>query len=267
MSQDHPDGPRGMQALLREAVRTALSDHPAMLAAGADRARPAGTPTRDSNLFTSALAGVLYAEDFDAPETEPEAEPPPPPEPIHTARDVALAREAGHDEGMKAARASAQAEAERERLVTLHAVAEALTGARDMAEEFAAEAAEAVARLVLALLAAALPATCARHGERELRALVQAVLPALETEPRITIRANPQRLGGLGTDVARLDPDLAARVELLPAALAPDEVRITWQDGRAGRDHGAIHAALETVLGPLGLYETPHPAKEMAHAG
>ncbi len=279
---EHPDrGPRGMDALLRDAVRAALQDHPAMLA-GVEDPDFAPGPARAA---PRPFGGILYAEDFDAPEAAPPAAPAP--EPTHSALELADARETGRIEGWKAARAAAEVEAEAQRAAVLHAIAAALSEARDAAETFAASAAEAVARTALSLLAAALPATCARHGERELRALALAVLPALETEPRIVIRASPQGLRGLAGTLARLDPDLAARIQLVPVeALAADEARITWQDGRAVRDRRAIGAAIEAVLAPLGLFEavpqqparvraepsassdpsTPVP-KEMADAG
>ncbi len=276
---EHPErGPRGMDALLRDAVRAALHDHPAMLADAGD-ADPAPDAARAA---PRPLGGILYAEDFDAPAPPPPA--PPAPEPTHSAVELADARETGRAEGWKAARASADAEVEAQRAAVLHAVAAALSDARGAGEALAATAAEAVARTALSLLAAALPATCARHGERELRALAEAVLPALDTEPRIVVRANAAALRGLAETVARLDPDLAARVQLVPTeTLAADEVRIAWQDGRAARDRHAIAAAIEAVLAPLGLCEVAPPAavraapamsdpttpgpKEMADAG
>ena len=276
---DQPErAPRGMDALLREAVRAALHDHPAMLA-DAGNAEPATEAARPA---PRPLGGILYAEDFDAPEPPPPA--PPAPEPTHSAVELADARETGRAEGWRAARAAADTEAEAQRVAVLHAVAAALSDARGAAESLAAAAAEAVARTALSLLAAALPATCARHGERELRALAEAVLPALDTEPCIVVRANAAALRGLAETVARLDPDLAARVQLVAIeTLAADEVRIAWQDGRAARDRRAIAAAIEAVLAPLGLFETASPAgartapaapepttpgpKEMADAG
>ena len=240
-----------MDALLRDAVRAALHDHPAMRAGIAD---PDFAPDPDRPT-TRPLGGILYAEDFDAP-----VAPPPPaapaPEPTHSALELADARELGRAEGWRAARAAAEAQIEAQRAAVLHAIAAALSEARDAAENFAADAAESIARTALSLLAAALPATCARHGERELRALALAVLPALEAEPRIVIRASPLGLRSLAETVARLDPELAARVQLLPAeALSADEARITWQDGRAVRDRRAVQAAIEAVLAPLGLFE------------
>ncbi len=248
---DQPDrGPRGMDALLRDAVRAALHDHPAMRAGIAD---PDFAPDPDRPA-ARPLGGILYAEDFDAPVAPPPAAPAP--EPTHSAIELADARELGRAEGWRAARAAAEAQIEAQRAAVLHAIAAALSEARDAAENFAADAAESVARTALSLLAAALPATCARHGERELRALALAVLPALEAEPRIVIRASPLGLRSLAETVARLDPELAARVQLLPAeALSADEARITWQDGRAVRDRRAVQAAIEAVLAPLGLFE------------
>jgi hypothetical protein len=256
---DQPDrGPRGMDALLRDAVRAALHDHPAMRAGIAD---PDFAPDPDRPA-TRPLGGILYAEDFDAPVAPPPAAPAP--EPTHSALELADARELGRAEGWRAARAAAEAQIEAQRAAVLHAIAAALSEARDAAENFAADAAESIARTALSLLAAALPATCARHGERELRALALAVLPALEAEPRIVIRASPLGLRSLAETVARLDPELAARVQLLPAeALSADEARITWQDGRAVRDRRAVQAAIEAVLAPLGLFEPV--AQTVAH--
>ncbi|MGI4976156.1 MAG: hypothetical protein ACRYG6_04350 [Janthinobacterium lividum] len=256
-------GPRGMDALLRDAVRAALHDHPAMLADAND----AGPAPEAPRAAPRAPGGILFAEDFDAPEPPPP--PPPAPEPTYSAVELADARETGRGEGWKAARAVAESEAEAQRAAVLQAVAAALSDARGAAESLASSAAESVARAALSLLAAALPATCARHGDRELRALAEAVLPALGTEPRIVVRASAAALRGLADTVARLDPDLAGRVQLVPTeTLAPDEVRIAWQDGRAARDRRAIASAIEAVLAPLGLFEAaPAPHAPAARAG
>lgn len=241
-----------MDVALRDAVLAALSVR---------RPPPSEQATRE--------AGILYAEDFDAPEILPKPPPPPPPPPSYDQAELEAACERAREEGRLAALQDEEQVQAGLRLAALQAIADALSASHDHAARLAEEAAEALARTVLGLLLAALPATCARHGERELRALVRTVLPALSAEPRITVRANPAMQAALAAELARMEPDLAARVALVPTeALAPGDASIAWTDGSAVRDAAAIATAARDALAPLDLLDLSElDAREMAHAG
>ncbi len=209
--------------------------------------------------FRPALAGVLYAEDFDEAATAAElaAEPAPEPEliePTFTAAELDAARAEG--------RASGLGEAERgiaaSRVQVLRLIAESMSEARDAARRTAEQAAEATARCMLTALAACLPALCAAHGAEELRALVRAVLPALTDEPRITVRVHPHMVPMLQDEIAALDFEIAERVAVHPSeAVAPGDTRVNWSEGSAGRHAARARAAVEEALAMLGLFE-PH---------
>jgi flagellar assembly protein FliH len=228
-----------------------------------------------------ARFGLLFAEDFDAPEApgapdipEPEVIAPEatvPDEMLFTEAELEAAREAGRIEGEAAGMWQARAALAAEERETLSRIAATLEDARADAARVAEDAAEGTARLMLGMLLAALPATCARHGEAELRAMASRILPALAQEPRVTIRVHPHHLDALRQELARLDPEQSARAVLLPTdAMPPGDLRIAWESGHAVRDARALAAAMEEALAPLGLLAGPDAAveaRELAHAG
>ena len=118
--------------------------------------------------------GILYAEDFDEPESVPE-----PPPPVFTLADCDRAVA----EACAAATASARADWARSdqqrRTAALSTLADAFGGlqAEIMAQQavIAGEAAQSM----LAVLAAMLPSLGAQHGPAEVLALPRIVLPRL----------------------------------------------------------------------------------------
>ncbi len=193
------------------------------------------------------VAGVLYAEDFDAPDLPPLPEP----EAIEPAFSLAELEEARAE-----ARAAARLDAEESQ------AAARLDAARDSAREDATAASEAIARTMLGALTACLASLCARYGAAEVRTLARVVLPALVDEPRITIRLSPHDARMLADEIERLEPELAARISLAPTDAVPrGDLRIAWQDGVAVRDAAASRAAVHDALGALGLIDL----QELAH--
>ena len=71
-------------------------------------------------------------------------------------------------------------------------------------------------------------------------------------------------------DLALLDEDLAAAVELTAAPLTAGDARVTWGDGSLNRDQAAIRHAITAALTELGLLEPAAVARthqrSMAHA-
>jgi len=194
---------------------------------------------------------TLFGEDFDIREIAPEPEVI---QPIFSASDVASARESAWRDG----HAAGVHEAEGNEVATtrhvLEVIAEAIKANHDAAIAHAEQAAEGIAHLLLDSLAAVFPALCANHGEAEARALVRIVLPPLTEESAITVRANPRIMPALATEIGRLDPDLAARVQVHECdGLAPGDVRVTWHNGAAVRDAVALWERVAMVLAPTGL--------------
>ena len=126
----------------------------------------------------------------------------------------------------------------------------------------AEEAAEAVARLLMDAFATAFPALCARHAEGELRAIVRSVLPRLQEEPSIVVRASPHATQALADEIAAIDPDLVDRVRIVPTDSVPlGDIRIAWRAGNARRDTAGLWAEIENVLAPAGLLSPAVPVR------
>jgi len=217
------------------------------------------------------IPGVLFAEDLDhAEQSLPDPAPEPEViEPVFSATDLAAAREQGFLDGHAEATLAAAAGDQRATAEALAMITQQIEAAREEAAAIAEASADAVARLLLQTLATLFPALCARHGEAELTAVLRVVLPALTEEPAITVRANPHNAPGLTRELARLDPDLAARIQLVPTdAMIRGDVRVAWRHGTAVRDSAALWAQVADALGQTGLL--PEPAnliREFEHVG
>ena len=200
-----------------------------------------------------AHAIALFAEDFDVAAEPPDLEVI---EPVFSAAELAEAREAGWRDGHAAGldeAADSDAAAARQ---SIEAIAAELATVRETTMSQAAQAAEAIARLLLDSLAAVLPTLCARHGEREVQAIVRAVLPALVQEPAVTIRVSARSAGSVSQQLAGFDPDLASRVHVVSCeALPVGDVRITWRNGAATRDAAALWQRVAATLMPAGLLD------------
>ncbi len=199
--------------------------------------------------------GVIYAEDFDDL-AAPDALPPEPEvvEPSFTRDELEAARDSALAEGASAERDRIAAEGAAARAQAFRALAAALADAGEAARLAAEEAAEGIAQAVLSVVAAGLPALCARHGEGEVRALVRSLLPTLGAEPAITVRLSPPLMDAIRAEMAGLDPEIAAAVHLVPTdALAPGDVRVSWDGGLCQRSAATACAAVREALAPLGL--------------
>jgi flagellar biosynthesis/type III secretory pathway protein FliH len=215
--------------------------------------------------LSSRDIGVLFAEDFDLPRAAPKAVPVT--EPTFSAEDLAVAREAGrregHQEGLREAAASDIAAT---RHAVEHIAAQLMTEC-ELAAVRAEEQAQAIARLLLDSLAATFPALCARHGDAEVAAVVRAVLPGLTQEPAITVRVHPASIEPVKREIARLDPELAARVRIVACdAMDPGDVGIAWRNGTAVRDAADLWEQVAAVLLPAGLLSADVAIKETLDA-
>lgn len=209
-------------------------------------------------------AGILYAEDFDGPAAPPAGPPPPEPvEPSFSSGEMEAARLAAAEAAVRQARAEWDASDARLRAEAMQAVASGLATAAADGAARADAMAEATVRAILALVAGLLPARCARHGDAEVRALVAHVLPLLQRETAITVRAGPAAAGLVQADLATLDDELGHRVSVTAVpGMASGSVSVAWQDGSLVRDASAVHAAMLAVLAELGLGD---PALDASH--
>ncbi len=212
----------------------------------------------DPLLHTPDRAGILYAEDFDGPPAPPASAPPPAPEPLEpsfSSGEMEVARQLAAEAAVARAQAEWDASEARARTHALAAIAAELAAAQEDARVLVEAAADGTVRAVLGMAAGLLPAYCAGHGGTEVRRLLAHLLPALQQEPRVTVRCNPAVAEAVRADLLLLDGDMADRVAVVPSGLAPGDVRVAWADGSLVRDGAAIHAAMVAALAELGLVD------------
>ena len=201
-----------------------------------------------------SLTGVLYAEDFDAPEPVP-AEPvviePVVIEPTFSLTDLQRASERARQEERMAARQQAEQDAAVLRTQTLVQLADAVAQSRSEAARIAVEAAEAMVQTLLATVAALLPAASAAHGQAEAAALLRLLLPAMANEPRLTVRAHPALLASLRQETRTLLEAGNTVVEWIGSeTMRPGDIAVRWQDGSMIRDTNALCAEVHALLVP-----------------
>ena len=212
--------------------------------------------------------GILYVEDFDAP-AAPDAAPVPDIITPHIApEDLDAARAEGHQAGLAEARAEQAAIQAELRTAALSAIGDALGTARADAARIAHTMADELAATLLALLQAALPAAAEALAGQEVMALVAALLPGLKREPNASIHVHPSLLGAIASDLQTLWPDHGGRLAVTPdAGLAASDVRVTWEDGEARRDTGALWRNLRAALDPYALPSLDSIMEGAAHGG
>lgn len=211
---------------------------------------------------------VLFAEDFDQPLSRGAAPEPEVIEPTFSAAELEAARaeawQAGSDEAAVKAAAADHAAIRQ----AVAAIAAQLAAAHDACLEIAEQSAAMIARLLLHSLGAVLPQLAARYGEAELLAIIRIVTPGLFKEPAITVRAHPRHCAALIREIESLDPDLAARMQVIPTdAMPPGDLRVSWRNGGAIRDTAALWAQVSETLGLAGLAPEPFETRELEHAG
>jgi flagellar assembly protein FliH len=209
--------------------------------------------------FARAPTGILYVEDFDAPDMPgPAAEVPPaapePPAPVIGEAELAAARAEGHAAGLAEARAEQALLQTALRTAALASIGDALGSARTDAARVAQGMAEELAATMLALLQAALPAASAALAGQEVCALIAALLPGLKNEPHAAIHVPPALVGDISVALRTMWPDHAGRLAVLPdETLAASDVRVTWAEGEAQRDTRALWDGLRATLAPYRL--------------
>lgn len=206
-----------------------------------------------------ALSGVLYAEDFDAPEPVVTALTEAPPvqaepviiEPTFSLIDLQRASERARQEERALTRQQGERDAAALQTQALVQLADALSQARAEAARVASEAAEATAQTLLAMIAAVLPAFATSHGHAEAAALLHLILPAMINEPRLTVRAHPSLIRGLQHETAAVLEAGPITVEWIGShTMSPGDVTVRWQDGLMVRDTNTLCAQVRALIMP-----------------
>jgi hypothetical protein len=212
---------------------------------------------------------VLFADDFDAPQTPATPEPAvaeaalaeaalaeaAPTEPA--APDPAVLMQQAYDAGYQAGRAQTGAEQDDVAQRLAAALADGLMHLDEAVASRADAAANAIGRLAIGLLCATLPASFERFGTAEAVRFAKAVLPGLAEEPEISVTACPSTLPALQAATARMATEMAGRITIAPSADLPQgALRIAWPGGVARRDPAALTRRVRDVLGQFGL-DTP----------
>jgi flagellar assembly protein FliH len=207
----------------------------------------------------------LFAEDFDLPEAAPEVAVI---EPVFSAGEMAAAREAAWHDGHTAGLQEAMAGDATATRLAITAIAERFAAECADARASAERSAEAIARLLLDSLSAVFPTLCSRYGDEEVRAIVRTVVPALIQEPSITVRAHPRTAAAVTQETARLNAELAGRMQMIESdAMPPGDVRIAWRSGSATRDAAALWQEVAAVLAPAGLLRADTAIRETINGG
>ena len=198
--------------------------------------------------------GQLFAEDFDNPEpvTGPEVV-----ETVFSAADMAAAREAAWREGHEAGLHTAEAGDAASTRQAMEVLAEQFATECAAAPARAEAAADAMARLLIDCLTATFPALSARYGDDEVRAIIRTVLPELNQEAKITVRAHPRTAQAVADEIDRINPDLATHIQIVESGtMRPGDVSIAWRNGSAVRDAADLWRQVAAVLAPAGLLQT-----------
>jgi flagellar biosynthesis/type III secretory pathway protein FliH len=211
-----------------------------------------------NGFFSSRGSGVLlFDEDFDVPSPSGSEQEPEVIEPLYTLAELKAAREDAAREGREAALSELDGSATTAANRALTSIAEQIALARTESVSVSEQSSEAITRLLLTCFATAFPALSARHGASEAAALVREILPALQNEPKISVRVNPHIVAAITQEMQAFDADLAARVRLVPTdALGLGDARVTWDSGTAMRNTESLWKQIEDILAQAGLLNT-----------
>jgi len=201
---------------------------------------------------------ALFDEDFDH---RPRPVPVPEvilPEVAHTPEDLAAARELGWAAGHAAGIAAAEQARDAETLAILARIAEDIAATRAAIAAGQQEMAGELARTLCAAMHAALPALCAAHGAREVRAVAAEILPHLAHEAHVRIQVAACHIAGLEGLLATLADEVGPQARLVvDETLGPSGIRIRWHHGEAVRDPRAIWQSIAEILAAHDLLGVP----------
>jgi hypothetical protein len=154
------------------------------------------------------------------------------------------------------------------RLAAIASLGPILAGIREGTEQSAVAVAEATVTTILSIVTGLLPHFSREHGPAEVRSLLARLLPMIRSQTRINVRVHTDLVAVMQRDIAELEPDLAAMIDVAAAPLERGDVKVTWENGSLARDSRKIMQAVQDALGQLGLHqpvETPSKMR-MAYA-
>ena len=213
----------------------------------------------DSQFLSSReddAGGILYMEDFDSDlrAREPVVEDKPASAPVFTKADVEHARAEGRVEGLQSALTDATLTRAQLEAAALQSLADGLSAARVTLERVAAHHAAECVRAIIAVMSAAIPATMVRHGEFEIQAMLDILLPGLACEPELRVRASPELADTVRERLGERLPNHGIVLSVVgDTAFAFGDVDIVWEQGRARRDCNAIWQAIRSAVAPMNL--------------
>ena len=214
--------------------------------------------------LSSALSGVLYAEDFDDPaprvaapgKSTPAAVTPAAPEsvtPRFSLDELRAATEQAHQEGRVLERTAAKHSETMSRNTALAALGDQLRLAQEQAARIVEHGIAEIACTTMSLLTAALPSLCTLHAEDEIRALLRRVLPATRQLSELHIRLHPSLRQMVEGEIAQLLEGSSMQICWAETSkLAPGDIAITWQNGSAVRDTEACCKSIRDAV--FGLF-------------
>ena len=217
-------------------------------------------------------SGVLYAEDFDAPEPAvatkaplPQAEPIVV-EPTFSLADLRRAAERAQEEGRASARREAELAVNVRRADALAEIAALLRQSRNELSAVALQSASATADTILAVVASLLPVFARSQARDELAALLRLLLPAMSHEPSLTIRVHPSLIDGLHDDLTDLLEDAQTSVSWIGADnMIQGDLSVRWNGGMMIRDMTTLCSQVAALVMPeknVAQYEPGEPCAQ-----
>ena len=213
-------------------------------------------------------SGVLYAEDFDAPEPAVATKAPSPQtepivvEPTFSLADLRRAAERAQEEGRALAHREAELEVNVRRTAALAEIAALLQQTRNELAAVALQSASATADTVLAMVASLLPVFARSQARDEIAALLRLLLPAMSHEPSLTIRVHPSLIDGLHNDLTELLEDAQTSVSWVGADnMIQGDLSVRWNGGMMIRDMATLCGQIAALVMPETNAARPEPGE------
>ncbi len=190
---------------------------------------------------------------FDDPNQPDEEDIPPPP--VFSEEELAAEKAKSYEEGKQAGLDQSAASREQQIAATLDVIAEnfsTLFAAEHIRETIFERESLALARQMLEVI---LPDLNAKYGDQEILPVVEQVLQTANQKSEITIEVPADFETDLNAFLEQKWPDTETRprYRLVPGEdIQPGQCRMSWEDGGAIRDPGAlihkIHAEIDALL-------------------
>ena len=203
-----------------------------------------------------SIPGVLFIEDFDVAEPPLVAPRSPMPVPAQSEvtppLDIDSVREEGFRVGFEAGLKAAAADISATRADLLFRLGQELSRAHTEIKDVCSSGLEVVTEAIFELLFQLLPAFFQDHGEREVRAALRSILPALGDETQLKVIMHPSLEQALKDEISLLSSSVSVAFVTDGDLLAGD-FRISWHAGAVSRDLGGVCRKAVECLTSIGL--------------